>query len=110
VQRIFAASWVVNRVTGIGATLPRAAYSTVFMKEGSLHVMLAGPSRCITSVQPRGDHYQAASLTCALATRSYCCARMSTSLPLPSSPHCEPSTTATCDCSWPACALIDNAS
>lgn len=34
--------------------------------------------------------------TCARATMSYCCARMSTSLPLPSSPHCVPSTTATC--------------
>ena len=34
--------------------------------------------------------------TCARATISYCCARMSTSLPLPSSPHCVPSTTQTC--------------
>jgi hypothetical protein len=35
-------------------------------------------------------------LTCARATTSYCAARMSTSLPLPSSPHCVPKTTATC--------------
>lgn len=33
---------------------------------------------------------------CALATTSYCWARMSTSLPLPSSPHWVPRTTAIC--------------
>lgn len=40
--------------------------------------------------------FEGHAITCALATTSYCCARMSTSLPLPSSPHCVPSTTATC--------------
>lgn len=95
VQLVLVASLIVDSMARVGTALEqqrcvvRCCQAGTAGREPRLRLPRCAIADPPAAASPPSQH------TCARATISYFCARMSTSFPLPSSPHCMPRTTQT---------------